>query len=379
MRHGNDPYRNSFGRTRFLGIVVLATIAWCGQSFAQTTIAPGVDQLRSSPAVFETAPTQDSTGSQRNSGSLVPVPTELQSLLERGGVPQTIKQLQLLEKQQRRVAKAAMPSTVSVQIDAAQGCGVIITGSGYVLTAAHVAMRPGETAVITLSNGRKVVAKTLGMNRGVDAGLIKINSGQNGGKPWPHASLGNSEDLVAGMWCVATGHPGGYDDKRGPVTRVGRLLIVRPDKLVSDCALIGGDSGGPLFDLSGRLIGVHSRIGNDVADNLHVPIDHYEYAWNRMLEGRAWGFLPGFRPVLGVQGNKGDQKARVVTVKPGSPAETGGLKPNDIVTQFGKKMISNFQSLKDAVADTMPGERVVVWVRRGPDQIRLTIEIGRAD
>lgn len=360
-------------------IVFLMSIALAASTFGQNPAPPVANRFLAPSSPGSPQSVSSSLSLSSSGGSTVSVPDDLVELLERGGVPKTIRQLQLLEQQHRRVSSAAMPSTVSVQIKAAQGCGVIVNGDGYILTAAHVAMRPGQTAVVTMSNGRKVMATTLGMNREVDAGLIKINEGQNGGKPWPHATMGRSEQLLPGMWCVATGHPGGYDPSRGPVTRIGRILIVRPDKLVTDCALIGGDSGGPLFDLSGQLIGVHSRIGNDVTDNLHVPIDHYKIAGQRMKSGEAWGFLPGFRPVLGVQGNQKDESARIIVVKESSPAEVGGMKPEDIVEQFGDKHITNFQSLKDAVADTMPGERVPVWVRRGEKRIRLSIEIGRAE
>ncbi len=167
-------------------------------------------------------------------GTAVVIDKTLTSLLNKGGMPTSLEQLQRLEKQHQKVAASAASCTVSVQIGAAQGCGVIITADGYVLTAAHVAMRPGKRATITLSDGRSVKATTLGMNRGVDAGLIKIDINQNGDRPWPHATLGSSANLVPGMWCVATGHPGGYENERGPVTRVGRLLAVRPDALVTD-------------------------------------------------------------------------------------------------------------------------------------------------
>ena len=312
-------------------------------------------------------------------GTEVPIATELTSLLAHGGVPGSIDQFRELELQQQKVAAAAVACTVSVQIGPAQGCGVIITDSGYVLTAAHVAMRPDKQAWITLSDGRKVRAKTLGMNRNVDAGLIKIDANQNGGAPWAHATLGTSENLVPGMWCVATGHPGGYDKTRGPVTRIGRILGVRPGALVTDCALIGGDSGGPLFDISGKLIAVHSRIGNDVADNLHVPIDHYNLSWDRMQKREAWGFLPGFQPVLGVSGRNSSSQAVVDTVKPGSPAEMAGIKPDDIIERFGEATITDFASLKSAVDNTMPGERLQVLINRNGDRMRIRIEIGRAD
>ena len=325
------------------------------------------------------APSTSAEGNPVQGGTKVSVATELTSLLVRGGVPDTIDQLKQLEEQQQKVARAAFDCTVSVQIGQAQGCGVIITKNGYVLTAAHVAMRPGLKATITMSNGRTVRAKTLGMNRHFDAGLIKIDPNQNGGQPWPHATLGTSENLVPGMWCVATGHPGGYDRARGPVTRIGRILAVRPGAIVTDCALIGGDSGGPLFDIAGQLIAVHSRIGNDVADNLHVPIDHYDGSWDRMRNGEAWGYLPGFQPVLGVRGKSSLPQAIVDHVTPGSPAEQAGIKPEDIIEKFGNVPITNFDSLKAAVSDTMPGERVEIWIDRGGNRIGLNVEIGRAE
>ncbi len=312
-------------------------------------------------------------------GTAVAMDASLKGFLVKGGTPESLSQLRKLERQHQKVAASAAECTVSVQIGAAQGCGVIITGNGYVLTAAHVAMRPNKRAMITLSGNRTVRATTLGMHRGVDAGLIKIDPGQNGGRPWPHATLGSSANLVSGMWCIATGHPGGYRNDRGPVTRVGRILAVRPDALVTDCALIGGDSGGPLFDLAGRLIAVHSRIGNDVQENLHVPIDHYDYAWDRLVEGKAWGFLPGFKPVLGVKGSQSSGVAQIAEVTDGSPADVAGMKVGDVVEQFGDASITDFESLKRAVSDTMPGERVVVWVKRKDKRMRLSIEIGRAD
>ncbi len=133
-----------------------------------------------------------------------------------------------------------------------------------------------------------------------------------------------------------------------------------------------------MFNIHGELIAVHSRIGNEVSINLHVPIDQYDHSWIRMSEGVAWGYLPNFKPSLGVRGNKDDPQARVIVVTEGSPAEQGGLQPNDVIEQFGEKGITDFQSLKDAVADTMPGERVPIWVVRGDRRIRVVVEIGRS-
>ena len=312
--------------------------------------------------------------------TLVTISSHLQDLLENGGEPDDLRQLQLLEKQVQKVAQQAVKCTVSVQIGPAQGCGVIITESGYILTAAHVAMRPQKLARVTLSDGRRVTARTLGMNRRVDAGLMKIEPNQNNGKPWAHASLGNSSKIQAGMWCVATGHPGGYDPARGSVARVGRILTSRSGAIETDCALIGGDSGGPLFDIAGRLIAVHSRIGNDVTENLHVPIDYYGKSWDRMRSGEAYGYLPGFRPTLGVKGKVKSHQATVTIVKKGSPAQEAGIKVGDTIVQFGDVTISDFKSLQGAVSQTMPGERVpVLLTRKTGSTHRVIVEIGRAD
>ncbi|MBB3207679.1 S1-C subfamily serine protease [Rhodopirellula rubra] len=349
----------------------------------QGTVTPGSSSSeRVASPMASTAEERDASnapGFRPKGDTWVKPPDALVELLDQGGVPDSLETMRLLQRQQQLVAARAAECTVSVQIGPAQGCGVIITESGYVLTAAHVAMRPGKNAVLTLADGRTVTATTRGMNRHVDAGLMKINDGQNGGKPWPFASPGTSENLRSGMWCIATGHPGGYDRERGMVTRVGRILDVREDSLVTDCALIGGDSGGPLFDLSGRLIAVHSRIGNEVTDNLHVPVDHYRDSWDRMNQGESWGYLPGFKPVLGVRGNASDPEANVKVINPGSPADEAGIESGDVVERFGDVQITDFESLKAAVSDTMPGERVKVWVRREGRLIQVVVEIGRAN
>lgn len=335
----------------------------------------------------ENAATLDASVHGDEGTTFVTPSDSLRAIIDAGEVPGSLEQLRKLEAQQQAVASRAEACTVNVQIggtghDAAlvgstQGCGAIITSDGYVLTAAHVAERPGLPVKLTLHDGRVVTARTLGMNRGVDAALIKIDKGQNDGKPWPHAALGSSEELEPGMWCIATGHPGGFIASRGFVTRVGRLLAVHADTLVTDCALIGGDSGGPLFDMAGRLIGIHSRIGNDVADNLHVPVRHYDQDWKKLVAGEAWGYLPGFRPVLGVRGSTASDVAEIESVSAGSPAEKAGIQSGDVINRFGDVRITDFESLKQAVAETMPGKRIIIELTRDNRSKRLVVEIGR--
>ena len=294
--------------------------------------------------------------------------------LSTGRSPTSIEELQLLEQQFIQVVQRARECTVGVRIGNAQGSGVLINDKGYVFTAAHVAMRPNLETTLTMQDGRTFQGQTLGMNRSVDAGLIKI---RNPPSDLPYATIGSSAGLRPGMWCLAVGHPGGYEKGRAPVVRGGRILSTRDQSIVTDCVLISGDSGGPLFNLSGELIAVHSRIGNDLADNIHVPIDFYDESWTRMVAGEPWGHLPGFRPVIGVTRSKSNRRAEVDFVKPDSPAEKAGIEAGDIILRFGERSIEDFPALISAVNDTMPGEHVIVEVERKEAFKRLLLVIGR--
>ncbi len=319
------------------------------------------------------------TQGDESSETKIPVPAALQKILSAGTVPKSLAQLRLLEQQFGKISEAAKLCTVSIKIGQSQGCGVIIDGGGRVLTAAHVAMRPNKPATVILANGRQLKAMTLGLNKNVDAGMLQISPGQNEGAEWPHATLGDSSKLARGMWCIATGHPSGFDQTRGVVTRVGRIARVNRSALRTDCALIGGDSGGPLFDLSGNLIAIHSRIGNDVEENLHIPIDNYRNSWERLVAGDSWGTLPGFRPVLGVQGNSRVEEAVIDVVRPSSAAKKAGIREGDIIKEFGDRKITDFQSLKAAVAETMPGENVRVRGQRDGRPVFFRVVIGRGE
>jgi S1-C subfamily serine protease len=191
--------------------------------------------------------------------------------------------------------------------------------------------------------------------------------------------LGKSSSLKAGQWVIGAGHPGGWLSGRGAVIRVGRVLSVLSDTIISDVALIGGDSGGPLFNLRGELIGIHSRIGTDVVDNMHVPIDTLESDWKRLQSGEAWGVLPGYAPVIGVSGTKGDTRAVIGEVTEGGPAYKVGIKAGDIVSKFDGQVIHTFEDLQNAVRATLPGDTVRIDIRRGDNDLHLFIEIGIAE
>jgi S1-C subfamily serine protease len=206
--------------------------------------------------------------------------------------PETVDDLRALEKQVQAVVAKVLPATVAVSIGPAQGSGVLVK-DGYVLTAGHVSGQPGRTVILHLSDGRKLKGKTLGRNGDIDSGMIQVLDKGT----WPTAPLGNAAKLKKGQWVISIGHPGGYRANRTPVVRLGRVLAVTPNVILTDCTLVGGDSGGPLFDLDGNVVGIHSRIGLAITQNFHVPVDTYAATWDRLVRGDNWGGMAGFELV----------------------------------------------------------------------------------
>ncbi|XZE34981.1 S1C family serine protease [Pirellulaceae bacterium SH501] len=309
----------------------------------------------------------------------VPLSEEI-ARIARGSEPNGKQQLIHLQKQQTEVAKRVPLVTVNLQHGNTQGSGVIVSGDGYILTAAHVAGRPNQRIHVVLHDGTRVEGKSLGLNRNEDAGLVKIvHPVRSADNPWPHACLGSSSDLQPGSWVMAVGHPGGWQADRPAVVRVGRLLRNIDSTLITDCALIGGDSGGPLFDLEGRLIGIHSRIGVEVDENMHVPLDVFYKSHERLIRSEAWGSLPGFRPYIGVEGATVEDSAGrcvIERVTPKGPADRAGVEPGDVIVRFDGQKIGVFKELKDAVDSMVPGDSVEVEVERNSRRMIVRIVIG---
>ncbi len=193
--------------------------------------------------------------------------------------------LKQLEVKIQAAAKRATACTVGLRIGRTMGSGVVISDDGYVLTAAHVSRQAGLPVEIYLADGRTVSGKTLGANHATDTGLIQIDPPG----PWPQAKHLHGPAAQAGHWCVATGHPNGYRRGRPAVLRLGRILLAARDAIVTDCILNQGDSGGPLFDIDGNLLGIHSRIGQHLANNVHIPLHLFRADWSRLAQGDVWG------------------------------------------------------------------------------------------
>ncbi len=299
---------------------------------------------------------------------------ELKKIFD-GGSPANLADLRAMEQHQRQLSAKVISCTVGIVIGSSHGSGVIISADGYVLTAAHVAGSPKRRANIILPDGRTVPGRSLGLHRTLDAGLVKID----GDGPWPYAELAKAEHVNVGQWCLATGHPGGFEEGRAPVVRIGRVLLTDQSSLTTDCTLIGGDSGGPLFDMQGRVIGINSRIGRFLTANVHVPVAAYVEAWDRLVAGDAWGNLPGRGPYLGVQGEPEAKGAKIAQVLPGSPAEKAGVRTGDVILKFDGKPVHNFAALQTYVGDCQSGAEVSLELIRGEQHKQIKVVIGERE
>jgi serine protease Do len=285
--------------------------------------------------------------------------------------PQGIADLKALETRIQQTVARVTPSVVSV----AGGSGVVITRDGYVLTVAHVAERAGRQVVVIFPDGRRARAVTLGNDHGADAGLVKI--GDPG--PWPHAEMGNSADLKPGHWSLTLGYPITFDHGKPPILRIGRVLFNRKTEIVTDGTIMGGDSGAPLFNLDGRVIGIGTKCDNSLTFNLHVPIDCFRDEWEQLAKGEDFNSLTPRRTMLGVVGAESADDARIGHVIPGSGAEKAGLRADDVLLRFGGQEVRTYDELPPLVQRRKPGERVEVELRRGSETLKLQVTLGQSE
>lgn len=293
-----------------------------------------------------------------------------------GGTPASVADLRAMQAHVQTLTQKVLPATVGVRVGAAQGSGVIIDKEGHVLTAAHVCGKPGRDVTFVFPDGKSVKGKTLGVNSGIDAGLMKITEKGE----WPTVEMGEFDALQTGQWVLATGHPGGYQKDRGVVVRLGRILSKHNSALSTDCTLVGGDSGGPLFDMEGRVVGIHSRIGGSLKSNIHVPISTYRETWERLVAAEEWGGRIGAGsggPFIGVVGDPEADVAKIVEVQADGPAAKAGLQANDVILEFDGKAIDDFADLSEIVRAKKPGNKVKLKVSRGEATLDLVLEIGK--
>ena len=298
----------------------------------------------------------------------------LESIFSGKSDPQSIDDLRAFQNHVRDLAERVKKATVNIQVGMAQGSGVIVSRDGLVLTAAHVIGKPGLPAVVKMPDGTEYKAKTKGLVHGIDSGMLKIT---DNGK-WDYLDIGQSAPIEKGQWVMAIGHPGGWDeDGRGLVVRLGRVLAATSRVLRTDCTLVGGDSGGPLVDMSGNVIGIHSRIGGNLSQNMHVPIDVFSDGWEDLeSDVEKGGSRRRGEPYLGFTLGAEDTMA-IADVKKDGPADKAGIKAGDVVVELGGVKVTNRMQLQAAFFRLSVDQEVDIVVKRDGKELKLKIKVGK--
>ena len=287
-------------------------------------------------------------------------------------VPRNVADLLAIQKRVGELVTGLSSATVGLRIGNGAGSGVIVSADGYVLSAAHVTGAPNRRVDVFMADGRRLRGRTLGLNRTLDASVLKID----GKGPFPFRPLARPQDVRTGDWCLALGHPGGFQRNRPPVVRRGRVIRTESGFVQTDCTLVGGDSGGPLSDLAGNVIGVHSRIGAPTSWNFHVPIRAYTESWARFLDGKAFGRpRQGGKPVLGINGVDHDRGCTVTGVNPNMPAAKAGVKSGDLIVKIDGKGFQGFDSLFDHVQNKKPGDKLKLSIQRNGKPVEITVKL----
>ena len=299
-----------------------------------------------------------------------------------GAVPLHALSLPELQQKTKQVVSRCSPATVAlISRLGTTGTGVVISSGGLILTAAHVIEGVDEVVVI-FPDGREEKGEVLGANYTRDAGMVRL-VGQG---PYPFVDMGEATEARVGDYVVALGHAKGFDPNRRPPVRFGRLIADGKQRfMVSECTLVGGDSGGPLFNLEGQLVGIHSSIGAHLRLNNHVPLGVFKEYWKRLSEGEQWGMLGAHpmadpdMPSLGFSmGETGRRNGVIVeTILRDSPAHKAGILPGDRVVRLASRGVESARGLIRELERYKPGERVTLTLVRGGQEYVAEVLLGR--
>ena len=266
------------------------------------------------------------------------------------------------------------------------GSGFIISKDGYILTNEHV-VEGADEITVKLTDKREFKAKVIGADKRTDIALIKIEPGGS----LPTVKLGDPSKLKVGEWVVAIGSPFGFENTVTAGIVSGKGRVMQDANLVpfiqTDVAINIGNSGGPLFNMRGEVVGINSRLFSPTGTNLGIafaiPIDvaldvqSQLQTKGRVSRGRIGVVIQEVSRDLATSFNLDRPRgALVVTVEKGSPAAKAGVEPSDIITKFDGKPVESQSDLPRLVGSTRPGAKseLEVW-RRGATR-SLPIVVG---
>lgn len=288
--------------------------------------------------------------------------------------PKNVDDLRLLEAHVLQIVEQAIPATVGVEVGRSVGSGVIVSAEGLVLTAGHVIGKAGREATIVLPDGRRLSGLTLGASFEIDAGMVKIT------KPpadLPFVPMVDKQRPEVSQWVVATGQPGGTFDDRSPPIRLGRVLAGEEGWICTDCTLVGGDSGGPLFNMRGEVTAIHTSIGPSVVHNFHVPLAMIQEDWQRLLEGEVWGNEEDDsyvgRPLLGISGREQNNHCLVTRVFLNMPAQVAGIQVGDYILSIGENEVHSFADVAQVISTKRPGQTIRLRLERNGNSFEVEV------
>jgi serine protease Do len=265
-----------------------------------------------------------------------------------------------------------------------EGSGFIITPDGYILTNAHVVADAREVTV-RLTDRREFTAKVVGVDRRTDVAVIKI-----AGKDLPTARIGDPAKLRTGEWVIAIGSPFGFDNSvtAGIVSATARSL---PDGqytpfIQTDAAVNPGNSGGPLFNMAGEVVGINSQIysrsGGYMGISFAIPIDIAVGVKDQLIKtghvqrGRIGVIVQEVGQQLADSfGLDRPRGAIVAQAEAGGPAAKAGVKSGDVILAVDGKPIEHSGQLSAVISQLRPGTKVELEVWRDHASRKITVEV----
>jgi serine protease Do len=269
----------------------------------------------------------------------------------------------------------------------AQGTGFFISPDGYILTNNHIVDKAEKVTVDTVQ-GKEYTAKIIGTDPLTDLALLKIED-----KNLPYAELGDSAQMKVGEWVLAIGNPYGLDHTvtAGIVSAKGREIDPTDrssfqDFIQTDAAINRGNSGGPLINMRGEVIGITSNIftptGGNIGIGFAIPSN---MAKNVVVQLKEKGRVARGHLGISVQNiSDGMMKqwklpskrgAIVATVDAGSPADKAGLKQYDVITEINGQTVKDMTDLRFKIADIAPGNKAVMKVIRNGKELTVTATV----
>ncbi len=282
-----------------------------------------------------------------------------------------------VQNQVQKLLPRTRAALVAIQSGGGTASGVIISPDGLILTAAHVPGAPGKEMKVILEDGSATTAKALGLDKTTDAALARLKRRE---KPWPFVNLSREVAMAQpGEWCFALGHPGGFDKSRGPVLRVGKIIKQTANSLHTDCVLMGGDSGGPLFNFNGEGIGIHSQIWEGRDQNVHVSMAPFLRSWDAMQKShviKVWGVGAG--GYLGVATVMSDEvELAVADVIEGSPAQKAGVRAGDVILSVNGDAMTDQQQFSTTVRAHAAGDILRLKLRAQGRERELSVQLAQ--